>query len=160
MVVAASVLAQATMGAPQAIAGEGPVKPAHEAAAALLIACRGGEPALLGVFEAVDGAIVFSLPGGGARAGEDAATTAERETLEETGYRVHAEQPVPTPAGAGVRVMRAHVVERQRSQPLSPEIIAAAWIDPARIPTAGWRFERDQRWVPQLFQREAPRDCG
>lgn len=159
--VAASVSAPVAAGPGQAVAGQGSAQQAHEAAAALVVACRGGEGALLGVFEAVGGTIVFSLPGGGARAGEDPAATAERETLEETGYRVRAGEGVATPAseGTALRVMQARVIEHQPRRPLSSEIIAAAWVDPRRIPANGWRFDRDRQWVPRLFERHTPPEC-
>lgn len=139
-----------------------PVAHGGGAAGALVVDCRDGRPALLGVLHVQGDRLVFSLPGGRSEPRETPVETALRETREETGYAVTAVkrlQEIPN-ADPGFAVVLARIESPRGRGRAFDEVLSALWIDPRRIPPGAWRFPGDREWVVPLFERYAPAQCG
>ena len=93
------------------------------------------------VEERSDEGCVFNQPAGHLEPGESIIAAAERETLEETGYRVALDgllgTSLYTSDANGVTYYRTcfhgHVLERDLAASLDPAIIAVHWLDEAEI---------------------------
>lgn len=108
-----------------------------------------GEAVLL-VQQQVSGA--WGLPGGTAKAGERAACTAARETLEETGLGVEVNRHLQTLEN-GFHIFHCNVAEATSFEPRdSLEIRQAAWKTAEERRELDWRFPRGHAQLEALLE--------
>ena len=133
-----------------------------KAAGTLVIDCRDGNPAMLGVMQYQQSHLVFSPPGGWLNGGEHPKQGAVRETKEETGYTVIAEKLLGSPPMM-FNVYMLVLASVDKSKPVSSntqEVVSVKWVNPSDIPIEDWRFPNQRQWIIDLFATYAPEDCG
>mmetsp|Transcript_68785 Transcript_68785/g.212749 ORF Transcript_68785/g.212749 Transcript_68785/m.212749 type:complete len:218 (+) Transcript_68785:3-656(+) len=89
---------------------------------------------------------MWSLPGGTGEHGETPQRTAERETYEETGYRVSARGLLTT--WNGFRIYRCSVHGNSGGSKDHHEVLGYGWKSAREIRRMRWRFPRQARHYP------------
>ena len=103
------------------------------------------------------GSLVFSTPGGMSRSGENLERTAERETLEETGFTVKAHEDLITFVNPENHVafhlfhceIDGDLQQRTRDQ----EAVGLLWARPSDVPSQAYRFPSQRDDFIEVFGR-------
>jgi 8-oxo-dGTP diphosphatase len=97
-----------------------------------------------------------SVPGGSTNPGETAQCAAQRETWEETGLEVRADELVRT-FDNGFHLYQCMVttetsIDTAMTPPFRLEIRQALWLNPAQFDQFEWRFPDQQQWLADWIE--------
>lgn len=100
---------------------------------------------------------LWALPGGTAEPGERAVCTAQRETYEETGFRVQVRHKIRE-FGNGFQLYSCELEQRSSGGPLDKvEVATYSWFDQVQRQSVPLRFEQQRALLDQLVLEEQAR---
>ncbi len=102
-----------------------------------------------------------SVPGGSTNTGEAAECAAQRETWEETGLEVRAEQLVRS-FDNGFQLYQCNAttetsIQTELTPPFRLEIRQALWLPPTQFDQFEWRFPEQQQWLAEWIKENTNR---